>query len=84
MTGPGPFAFFDAPWMPVYIGVIFLLHTWLGIFAVIGGVILLIFALLNEFLTRGPTAREPVCDCCARNDGRKPPQCRIDRCHGHD
>lgn len=57
VTGPGPFAFFDASWTPVYIGVIFLLHTWLGIFAVIGGVILLIFALLNEFLTRGPTTR---------------------------
>ncbi len=57
VAGPGPFAFFDAPWTPVYIAVIFLLHTWLGIFAVVGGTILFIFALLNEMLTRTPSAR---------------------------
>ncbi len=57
VAGPGPAAFFDAPWTPVYIGVIFLLHAWLGIFAVVGAIILFIFALANELLTRGPTAR---------------------------
>ncbi len=57
VAGPGPAAFFDAPWTPVYIGVIFLLHSWLGIFAIVGAVILFIFALANELLTRGPTAR---------------------------
>lgn len=57
VAGPGPAAFFDAPWTPVYIAVIFLLHFWLGIFAVVGAVILFIFAVTNELLTRGPTAR---------------------------
>ena len=36
---------------------IFLLHVWLGIFAVIGGVVLFIFAMLNEMLTRSPSSR---------------------------
>lgn len=53
LTGPGPSALFDAPWTPVYLAVIFLLHSWLGIFATIGAVILFIFALFNEILTRG-------------------------------
>ena len=52
VSGPAPGAFFDLPWVPIYIFVIFLLHWWLGVFAIISSIIVVIIALFNENLTR--------------------------------
>lgn len=46
----------DAPWMPVYIGLIYVLHPWLGHVALAGGAVLLALGLWNERSTRGPLA----------------------------
>lgn len=51
MTGNGLFAFFDVPWLPVYIGVMFLFHPWFGWVAVGSAIFLLILAVLNERFT---------------------------------
>ena len=53
-AGGGPIAIFDLPWIPLYIFVIFLLHWILGIFAVIGTLIIIIAAIANELRTRKP------------------------------
>jgi ATP-binding cassette subfamily C exporter for protease/lipase len=56
LTGNGLFAFFDAPWFPVYLLVIFLFDVWLGLFALCGVVLMLILALVNEMVSRKPLA----------------------------
>jgi ATP-binding cassette subfamily C exporter for protease/lipase len=54
ITGNGLFAFFDAPWAPIYLVVIWMFHPWLGILAVCGALILATLALVTEIVTRGP------------------------------
>lgn len=54
IAGPGPITFFDAPWTPVYLAVVFMLHPWLGIAATIGAVILLVIAWASETRSREP------------------------------
>lgn len=51
LGGSAIFTFFDAPWIPIYIGVIFLLNSWLGIISLVGALLLFLCALLNEFTT---------------------------------
>lgn len=53
LTGQGMFAFFDGPWLPIYIGVLFLFHSWYGYFAILAVIILIILAVINEKLTAG-------------------------------
>lgn len=54
ITGNGLFAFFDVPWFPIYLFVIFILHPVLGWFSVVGATLSIFLALVNEWATRGP------------------------------
>ena len=51
LTGNGLFAFFDAPWLPIYIIVMFLLHPLFGWFGIGATIILGILAWANEKAT---------------------------------
>lgn len=48
VTGPSLYAFFDAPWFPFYLIVIFLFNVWLGVYALISVAILIVLAYINE------------------------------------
>ena len=56
LTGNGLFAFFDAPWTPVYLLVLYLLHPWFFWLAIVGVLILSGLAVANELATKKPLA----------------------------
>lgn len=51
LTGPGLFAFFDVPWLPLYIAVMFFFHPLFGVLTILGALLLLALAFANERLT---------------------------------
>src|SRR3954462_12815028 len=54
LGGAGLLAFFDAPWLPFFLLIIFMFHPVLGAAALTGALAMLALAILNERLTRKP------------------------------
>lgn len=52
--GNGTLVFFDMPWTPILIAVIYVCHPLLGLLTTVGAVILFLFAAINELATRHP------------------------------
>ena len=52
MTGPAILAVLDAPWVPVYVLVAFLLHPWIGFLSLVGAGLVVLLAVRNEQVTR--------------------------------
>src|SRR4029078_13118339 len=55
LSGTGPTALFDLPWLPVYLVICFMFHPYIGLAALIGAVILGIITMMTETMTREPT-----------------------------
>lgn len=55
LSGGGPTALFDLPWMPLYLGICFLFHFWIGVTALIGALVLVGITVATETRTQGPT-----------------------------
>ncbi len=51
-TSTGPSAMLDAPWVPIYLVIVFLIHPWLGWLSVFGCVVLFGIALATERVSR--------------------------------
>src|SRR4029450_3169393 len=54
LTGAGPTAIVDLPWIPVFLTICFLIHPWLGLAATAGGIILFTMTLLTERASSAP------------------------------
>ena len=57
LSGMGPGAFFDLPWLPFYLAICFAFHVMIGLTALVGAIILVSLTLVTEFMSRAP-ARE--------------------------
>jgi len=67
MSGNALFAFFDAPWFPIYIFIIFLFDTSLGLFALFGSLTLIALAIANERLSKKPLSEANEASIAANN-----------------
>ena len=75
LSGPGPTALFDLPWLPLYLGIIFAFHPALGITALVGTLVLVTLTLMTEAFTRRSltaasgfaTTRQGLADASRRN-----------------
>lgn len=56
LGSPSVLPFLDAPWAPLFLAVIYLIHPLLGHLTLLGGVVLLGLALWNNAATRATTA----------------------------
>ncbi len=54
LSGPGPTALFDLPWLPLYLVICYLFHPMLGYIAGGGALVLVTLTVLTEVLTRQP------------------------------
>lgn len=51
LTGNGLFAFFDAPWFPIYVAIMFMFHFWFGVSAILAGIVMVALTYTNEIMT---------------------------------
>jgi ATP-binding cassette subfamily C protein len=57
LSGAGPSALIDLPWMFFFILILFLMHFWLGMTVLIGALILIAITFATERLTKEPSKR---------------------------
>lgn len=67
LSGAGPGAFFDLPWLPFYLAICFVFHVLIGLTALVGAVILISLTVATEYMSRQP-AREATGLAARRND----------------
>ncbi len=53
----GPAALFDLPWVPLYVGVVYLLHPYLGLTVIVGALLMIFLTLLNSAASKPSTLR---------------------------
>ena len=67
VSSPAVMALFDAPWAPVFLGVIFLIHPVLGWIGLAGALVLCALAVANDLATRAKTVESATASAHALN-----------------
>ncbi|MFT7110378.1 MAG: ATP-binding cassette subfamily C protein EexD [Psychrobacter glaciei] len=61
LNAPYILALFDVPWMPLYIGFVYMLHPMLGHIGLAGALVLFILAIINDAITRYDAMKASQC-----------------------
>ena len=84
LSGVGPVALFDLPWMPIYLAICFLFHPYIGLTALAGAIILVALTVRDRI---ADAAADPQRHAIRRGaqhaDGSEPAQRRGDHGDGH-
>ncbi len=75
LSGLGPVALFDLPWIPLYLAICFIFHPLIGLTALVGAVILVALTVVTEMMTQAPSkaameaaaARSNIAESSRRN-----------------
>ena len=54
LTGLGPTALFDLPWMPLYLGLCFAFNFYIGLAATVGAIVIVALTVITEITSRAP------------------------------
>ncbi len=60
LSAPVLMAIFDIPWTPFFLLAIWIFHPWLGLLALVGGLLLIFVTVINQGVTRRPTERAGI------------------------
>ena len=55
LSSMGPVALFDLPWLPIFLGICFAFHFWIGMSVVVGALLLIGLTFLSNRLSKEPT-----------------------------
>ncbi|WP_137043294.1 type I secretion system permease/ATPase [Pseudolabrys sp. FHR47] len=75
LSGLGPVALFDLPWIPLYLAICFVFHPLIGLTALGGAIILVALTVATEMMTQAPSkaameaaaARSNIAESSRRN-----------------
>lgn len=56
LSSMAPTAIFDLPWLPLYLGICFAFHFYIGVAVTVGAVVLIIITAISNSLTKGPSS----------------------------
>lgn len=63
--------FFDAPWAPIFVGIIWMLHPYLGMMALASVILLFTIAVINDLITRKSAAEASSLSSLAQRDAER-------------
>ena len=85
LSGAGPAALFDLPWMPLYLAICFLFHPWIGVAALVGALLVWSRSRSSPRCSRASPTQAAVALAAQRATRSPRPAGATPRCcrHGH-